>query len=96
MIGVFGAWCSISGYHCRLSASSARRHDLQTYLRLDVVERGRADDREADQEHVRLGVRQWSESVVILLSSGIPQTQADGLTVHHHACRIVVEPVERQ
>lgn len=62
-----------------------------THLRLDVVERRRADDGEADEEYVGLGVRKRPQSVVVFLSSGIPQSQADGLAVNHYIRRVVVE-----
>lgn len=58
----------------------------------DVVKGGRADDGEADEEDVGLGVREGSEPVVIFLSCRIPQTQANGLPVDHHTSRVVVEP----
>lgn len=56
------------------------------YLGLDVVERGRADDREADQENIGLWIRQGAQSIVILLSCSIPQSQADGPAIDHHTC----------
>lgn len=43
------------------------------YLGFDVVERRRADDGEADQENVGLWIGQRAKSVVIFLSSGIPE-----------------------
>jgi len=60
-------------------------------LGANVVERGRVHQREADEENVGLRVRQRSETVVIFLTGGIPQTQVDGLSVHHDVCRVVVE-----
>ncbi len=58
------------------SASSClagpQSHRGTAHLSLDVVERGRADDGEADQEHVGLGVRERSQPVVVLLASRIP------------------------
>jgi hypothetical protein len=64
---------------------------VSSYLGLDVVKRGGADDGEADEENVGLGVGQRSQSVVIFLTSGIPETQANGLAIHHHARRVVIE-----
>ena len=64
-----------------------------SYLGLDVVERGRADDGEADEEDVGLGVRERAQPVVILLAGRVPQAQADGLAVYHDASRVVVETV---
>ena len=40
----------------------------QSYLLLDVLEGGGGDDGEADKEHVGLGVREWAEPVVVLLT----------------------------
>ena len=64
---------------------------LAAYLGLDVVERRWADDGETDQEDVCLGVGEWAESVIILLTSGIPKTKADGLPINHDAGGVVVE-----
>ena len=65
--------------------------DFRVPLGLDVLERGRGDDGEARQEHVRLRVGQRSETVIILLTGGIPKTQVDGLVVHHDVGGVVVE-----
>lgn len=47
--------------------------------------------READEEHIRLWVRERTQSIVILLTSRIPQAQIDGLSIDHHIGRVVVE-----
>lgn len=65
----------------------------RSYLGFHVIKGWRADDREADQENVGLWVGEWSEAVVIFLSGGIPQSQADRSAVDHHAGRVVVEAV---
>ncbi len=67
--------------------SLSHRHALSciTNLSLDVVERRRADDGEADEEYVGLRVRERPETVVILLSSSIPKPEADGLAINHYA-----------
>lgn len=62
-----------------------------SYLGLDVVKRRGADDGEADEENIGLGVGQRSQSVVIFLTSGIPETQANGLAIHHYTRRVVIE-----
>lgn len=64
-----------------------------TNLGLDVVERRRADEGEADEEDVGLGVRKRAQSVVILLSSSIPETQAHGLAIDHNTRRVVIESI---
>ena len=68
-------------------------HCPVTNLGLDVVERRRADEREADEEDVGLGVRKRAQSVVILLSSSIPETQAHGLAIDHNTRRVVIESI---
>ena len=65
--------------------------DFRVPLGLDVLEGSRGDDREARQEHVRLRVGQRSETVIILLTGGIPKTQVDGLVVNHNVGGVVVE-----
>lgn len=64
---------------------------LGTHLGFDVVERWGADDREANEENVGLGIRQRSEAVVIFLSCGIPQAQANGPAIHHHTGCVIVK-----
>ena len=66
----------------------------QTNFGLDVIERGGADDGKADQENIGLGVRERSQPVVILLSSGIPKAETDRLSVDHNTSGVVVEAGE--
>lgn len=66
------------------------------YLGLDVVKRGRADDGEADEKDVGLGVGKRPQAIVILLPGGIPKTQADGLAVDHYTRRVIVEAMVPQ
>lgn len=63
------------------------------YLGLDVLKGRRADQGEADQEDVGLGVGQRAETIVILLSGSIPETQVDGLSVDHDIGRVVVKAI---
>lgn len=65
--------------------------NLGVPLGLDVVKRRRADDGEADEEDVGLGVRQRPQPVVIFLSRSVPESQADGLAIDHDTRRVVVE-----
>lgn len=65
--------------------------DLWEPLGPDVVKGWRADNGEADEEDVCLRVGERSQSVVIFLSSGIPQSQADWLSINHHTRRVVVK-----
>ena len=61
------------------------------YLFTDVLERGRRDDGEADEEHVGLRVAQRSQSIVVLLTGRVEQTECVRLAADHHGHRIVVE-----
>jgi len=65
--------------------------DFGKPLCADVVEGGWGDDGEADQEDIRLWVGKGAQSIVILLTSSIPQTQANWLPVYHNTGRVVVE-----
>lgn len=60
-------------------------------LSTDVFIRCWADKGEADQEDIRLWVREWPQPVVILLSSSIPKPQIYRLAVNHHVGRIVIK-----
>lgn len=53
----------------------------KTNLLLNVVQRIRRVDREADQDDVRVRVRQGPQSVVVLLAGGIPEGELDLLAV---------------
>ena len=65
-----------------------------TRLLFDVLEGGGRDDRKADEEDVRLGVRERPQSVVVLLPGRVEQAQGVGLAPDHHCHRIVVENLE--
>lgn len=65
-----------------------------TNFSLDVVERWRADNGEANQEHICLGVRERSKTVIIFLSSSIPESQADRLAIDHDTGRVVIEAAD--
>lgn len=63
----------------------------KTYFGPNVLITRRADQREADQEHIGLGIRERTESVVILLPSSIPQSEGDGLPIDHYIGRVVIK-----
>jgi hypothetical protein len=63
----------------------------QTYFGPDVFVTRGANEGETNQKDVGLGVGQWAEPVVVLLSSSIPQPERDGLSVDHDICRVIVE-----
>ena len=65
--------------------------DLRTPLARDVLEAGRTDDGEADEEHVCLGVGQGPESVIVLLTGRVPEAQAHRDPVADHGRGVVVK-----
>ena len=62
--------------------------NLRPPLALNIVKRVLRDDAEADEEDVRLRVRQRAQAIVVLLACSIPQTQVDGLAIDHHVGRV--------
>jgi hypothetical protein len=73
-----------------VSETNARRRQL-THFCLDVLKGRRADEREANQEDIRLRVRQRSETVVVFLPGCVPQAEGDRLAVDHDISGVVVE-----
>ena len=67
--------------------------DFREPFGLDIVKGRGADDRETDQKDIGLRVREWPKSIIILLPSSIPQSQADWFSIHHDTRRIIVEAV---
>lgn len=65
--------------------------DFGVPLGADVVKGRRADDGKANEKDVCLGVGQRAKSLVIFLTSGIPETEADGLAINHDTGGVVVE-----
>ena len=61
------------------------------YLLLNVVKGIWGVDGEADQDDVRIWVRERAETIVILLTSGIPQGQLDVLSINLDIGDIVLE-----
>ena len=62
-----------------------------TYLLLHVVERIRRVDSEANQDDVRIRVRERAKTVVILLTSRIPESELDMLAVDLDIGDVVLE-----
>jgi hypothetical protein len=62
-----------------------------TYLLTDVVQRIRRVDGEADQDDVRVRVGQRAQTVVVLLTGGIPQRQLDMLAIDLDIGDVVLE-----
>lgn len=73
----------VSGILCR------RGH--VSYLLLDVVERVRRIDGEADQDDVRVGVGEGAETVVIFLASSIPEGELNVLAIDLNIGDVVLE-----
>jgi hypothetical protein len=65
--------------------------DFWVPLGSNVVEGSRGDHREADEEHISLWVGKWSQSVIVLLASSIPQTKVDWFAINHYVCRVVIK-----
>lgn len=65
--------------------------DLGDPLLLDVVERIGRVDGEADEDNVRVGVGEGTESVVVFLSGGIPKGELDALAIDHDVGNVVLE-----
>jgi hypothetical protein len=65
---------TVSGLSCTQNS--------KTCLFLNVVERVGRVDSKANQDDVRVGIRQWTETVVVFLTSGIPQGKLDVFAVN--------------
>merc|ERR1719317_1137769 len=60
-------------------------------LSFDILKRRIRYNRKADKKDVGLWVGQRSQTVVVLLPSGIPESKVDGLAIDHHVRAVVVE-----
>jgi len=65
--------------------------DLGTPLGGHVLKGGGRHYREADEEHVRLWIREGAETIVVLLPRRIPQPQGHRHPVAYHRGGVVVE-----
>lgn len=63
----------------------------KTNLLLYVVERVRAVDGKADKDNMGVGVAERAESIVIFLTSRIPQGKLNVLAVHFDVGDVVLE-----
>lgn len=61
------------------------------YLLLNVVKGIWGVDGETDQDDMGIRVGEWTETVVILLTSGIPQGQLDVLSINFDIGDVVLE-----
>lgn len=60
-------------------------------LGANILERRRTDDRIAQHEDISLRVAEWTETIVVLLSSGIPKSKVHGLSIDDHVGIVVVK-----
>lgn len=74
-----------------MAAVLIAKHALQTHLCSHVLVTWRADKRETYEKNVRLRIRERAETVVILLTGGIPETERDCLVVNHDGGGVIVE-----
>jgi hypothetical protein len=58
---------------------------------LDVVERVWGVDGEADENDVGVGVGERTETIVVLLTSGIPQGEFNVLSINFYVGNVVLE-----
>ena len=65
--------------------------DFREPLVCDVFKRRGIHDRETDKEDIGLRIGERSESVVVLLSSCVPEIEAHKLSIDVHVLRVVVE-----
>ena len=54
------------------------------HLASDVFKAGWTDEGKANDEDVGLGVGQGSETVIVLLTSCVPQAKTDDLPIDHY------------
>merc|ERR1719391_1041307 len=57
--------------------------DFRLPFRLDIFRGSLIINGKANQEHISLRIRQRPQTVVVLLSSSVPQTQVNRTTVDH-------------
>jgi len=72
-------------------SSWAMMSDLRSPLSGHVIKGGRADNAEANQEHISLGIRKRSKTIVIFLTSSIPKTKVHSLAIDDEVGTIVIK-----
>jgi hypothetical protein len=65
--------------------------DLGEPLLLDVLERVGRIDGEADKNHMRVGIGEGAETVIVLLAGGIPKCELDVLAVDLNIGNVVLK-----
>jgi hypothetical protein len=84
--GVVGQKWRTSGYHLDELVRTTKSRNWAVYLVHDVFQRVGAVDSETNKDDVGLWVRQRSQSVVLFLPSGIPQSELDHLARWQMRC----------
>lgn len=65
--------------------------DFWIPLGFDVFVRSRRDNRVAHQENVGSWIREWSDSVVVLLAGSVPHAERNLLVLEFYLSSIVIE-----
>ena len=63
----------------------------KNYLFLDVFERIRRIDSEADQDDMRIRVRKGTQTIVVFLASGIPKSKLNFLSVQLELSNVILK-----
>jgi len=71
--------------------SRAEMHDLGNPLLLNIIQAVRTVNCEADENDVRIGIAQWPQAIVVFLTSRIPKSEFDVLSIHLDVCYVVLE-----
>jgi|SRR6266850_688159 len=80
-----------TGMNDEISHPSHWTGRARLYLCFNVLETRRTHERKADEKDVSLRIRQWSETIIILLTGSIPKTERNCLAIHHDIGRIIVK-----
>jgi hypothetical protein len=84
--------CRTSEIHCgTVSEPLGQALARGSYLLLHVVERVGRVDSEANQDNMRIGVRERAETVVIFLASGIPEGELNVFAIDFDVGNVVLE-----
>lgn len=65
--------------------------NASTHLLLHVIERVWRIDSKTDENNMRVGVREWAETIVIFLTRRIPQGELDVFAINLNIGYVVLE-----
>lgn len=71
------------------SAHVLPHYRLFAYFFLYIVKGIWAVDSEADQDDMRIGIGEWTKTIIVFLSGGIPKSKFDMLAIHFYVCNVV-------